>query len=438
MCAGGSMGGAGGMSSQAYFQQFIHAICELVSCEKALLVLDCQERELRHPLLGLFPERFPGAWRFYGDRELLSLLDQERIRGLYDISIQTGYLAQLESIVVAPLACPAGIPGYILLSFSSPDSFTEGERGLLQAFLATTENKLEQAICALYASFIEEQYSTLVSQRADNSNAGLNAELVSMVSHELRVPLTAIKGYAGLLQVYSCDLAQEKQAMNPEQRRRYLDSIIEQTHNLEVLVGDLLDVSRIQSGKLQLHMTQVDISSSCLEAARLAQQRADALQPGMYSIHCDVPTSLPPIEADPHRLQQILSNLLENAIKYSPRGGTIELRASLTPGSFSQDDGTLAYPSTLMLSVRDSGIGIASHQMSRLFQPFSRLRHPATKDVPGVGLGLYITRQLVQAMRGSIQLTSQEGVGTTVNVFFPLAQVHNLFPSSFASLSTSR
>lgn len=426
------------MSSRAYFQQVIHAIRELVSCEKALLVLDCQERKLCHPLPNHFLDQFPIAWRFYGDKELLSLLDQERIRGLCDIAIQTGYPAQLESIVVAPLACPAGVPGYILLSFSSPDSCTEGERRLLRAFLATTENKLEQAICALYTSFIEEHYSTLLSQHADNSDAGLNAELVTMVSHELRVPLTAIKGYAALLQAYSCDLVQEKQAMTPDQRRRYLDSIIEQTHYLEVLVGDLLDVSRIQSGKLQLHLTPVDIFSACHQAAHLAQQRADALQPGRYSIHCDVPTNLPPIEVDAHCLQQILANLLENAIKYSPAGGAIELRASLSPFSSSPSDEMNAHPSSLMLSVRDSGIGIASRQMNQLFQPFSRLRHPATKDVPGAGLGLYITRKLVQAMHGSIQLTSQEGVGTTVNVFFPLAQVHNRSSSSYVSLSTSR
>src|SRR5205807_1170901 len=145
---------------------------------------------------------------------------------------------------------------------------------------------------------------------------------------------------------------------------------------------DLLDVSRIQTGKLTLHFTQVQVGPLCQQAIRLAQQRIDQQQLEYHSLHCELSPELPPILADPHRLQQILNNLLDNAIKYSPGGGLIEINAYSV---------TSTTPSMIQIVVRDQGIGIAAQHHARLFLPFSRLDDAVTGQVQGAGLGLYIT-----------------------------------------------
>jgi signal transduction histidine kinase len=199
---------------------------------------------------------------------------------------------------------------------------------------------------------------------------------------------------------------------------------MDQAGHLELLMGDLLDVSRIQSGKLALRYTDVDIASLCQQVMRLARQRIDQPDRDRYILRCDVSPNLPPLQTDATRLQQILHNLLDNAIKYSPDGGLIELRARIEHQQhndypFRPKNATRAIAK---ITIRDQGIGINAQQHARLFQPFSRLDHPITSQVQGAGLGLYITHRLVEAMQGTIELTSQENEGTCITLCFPLRQ----------------
>jgi signal transduction histidine kinase len=261
-------------------------------------------------------------------------------------------------------------------------------------------------------------------------------EFISIVSHELRMPLTSIKGYAELLRAYGVSDNRIAE-MTPARQRRYLSSITEQAEHLEVLIGDLLDMSRIQAGRLALRFTEVDVARLCRRVAELAQQRVDDEQ---YCIRCLLDEQLPLAWVDPDRLQQVLTNLLENAIKYSPDGGTIELLASASNGIVLTKQRTLATTVThnstnaiptsitqlpspelpmLHIMVRDQGIGISEQQQSLLFQPYSRLEHSATDRIPGVGLGLYIARKLVEAMHGRLTLQSSEGEGTCVSITLP-------------------
>src|SRR2546422_966862 len=145
--------------------------------------------------------------------------------------------------------------------------------------------------------------------------------------HRLSVLLTSIKGYAELLQAYGIADNSIKE-MTPARQRQYLATIMEQAEHMEVLISDLLDMSRIQAGRLALRFTQVDVAYLCQRVAELAQRRVDQQQPEQYSIRCLLDPQLPLAWADPDRLEQVLTNLLENAIKYSPDGGTIELLVS--------------------------------------------------------------------------------------------------------------
>ncbi len=427
------------MSAQLYFQQLTVQVRNLLGCEAVLLVLDSPEAALRHPLL----ERFQAANfdHCYGSPHLQALLDHECVRAVCDSACQRGQMQSLnhcriaideqhlaQSLAIAPVEGPGGILAFLLLVNAPAGAFSQGEYHLLHHYLQTIALDFEKAVRILCPALNAYPGTTSETGNQDHASSlvphsleykqtldGLKNEFVSIVSHELRAPLTAIKGYASLLQVYGVsDQIQENNRtveMTPARQQRYLNTIVEQARHLEVLIGDLLDVSRIQAGKLALRFTSVHVGPLCQQAARLAQQRIDEQQLEGHHLRCELSPDLPPIWADPHRLQQILNNLLDNAMKYSPAGGLIEIYARPVH---------LAPRSLIQIVVRDQGIGIAEQHRARLFLPFSRLDHPITSQVQGAGLGLYITRQLVEAMDGEIELTSREDEGTTVTIHLPV------------------
>lgn len=436
------------MLARTYFHAMAHHIRELLDCGAVLLALHSPEAESSHPLLQWLPDS--DTARLYGASELLALFQDEQVRALRDIACQRGQMRIInerrvaanellaENVAIAPLAYPAGIAGYLVLVDAFAGSFTPGDVRLLDDYLPAILPEFESNMRALCATGdnsgsngqAHEQRICPQTDGKDTSGVGdsMKNDLISMVSHELRAPLTAIKGYAGLLQAYSLEDRQHEHergtTITPARQQRYLDIIMDQAGHLELLMGDLLDVSRIQSGKLALRYKEVDVASLCQQVMRLVQQRIDQLDRDRYILRCLVSPELPPIQTDATRLQQILHNLLDNAIKYSPDGGLVELQASIEHQlrhdySFDPNNSTR---SVAQITVRDQGIGINAQQRARLFQPFSRLDHPITSQVQGAGLGLYITHRLVEAMQGTIELTSQENKGTCVTLRFPLRQ----------------
>jgi signal transduction histidine kinase len=283
----------------------------------------------------------------------------------------------------------------------------------------------------------DTEHTQLDQQRQELDR--LKNEFISMVSHELRTPLTAIKGYVVLLQAYGVtDATVESDPgegeMTPARQREYLDIIMEQTSHLEVLISDLLDVSRIHAGRLSLRRSQVDMAALCPRVVQLINTLLYQQYPERYIIECRLAPDLPLVFADSDRVQQVLTNLLENAVKYSPDGGPIEvivaprppladLYGGITSPELISTQKQAAGPGQEMVyvTVRDQGIGISPDQQSQLFKPFSRLEHPLTSGVPGAGLGLYITYKLVEAMGGSVTLTSRMGIGTSVTFTLPVA-----------------
>ncbi|GAC1347334.1 MAG: hypothetical protein NVSMB27_12520 [Ktedonobacteraceae bacterium] len=227
----------------------------------------------------------------------------------------------------------------------------------------------------------------------------MKSEFVSLVSHELRTPLTSIKGYVDLL------LDGDAGELNAEQQE-YLDVVKNNADRLVALINDLLDVSRIESGKIQLQRTALDI-------AHLIQGTADSLRPQLETkkqhLTLTIPEALPAVSGDADRVTQILTNLLSNAHKYTPPGGTIAITAH-------------AEGSVVRVDMRDTGIGLSPEEQAQLFTKFFRARNQTTQAVGGTGLGLSITRSLVQMHGGEITVLSAPGQGSTFSFTLPTVQ----------------
>jgi nitrogen-specific signal transduction histidine kinase len=225
-------------------------------------------------------------------------------------------------------------------------------------------------------------------------------EFVSTVSHELRTPLTSIKGFADTI-------LRAGDRLDVSQQRRYISIIKDQADRLTRLVEDLLAVSRLESKKLQLTIRALDLADSVQRVTLNLSEKARN-----HKIVDVIPPGLPPVWADADRLEQILTNLIDNAIKYSPTSTTVTVVARDVPGT----------PEMVEFQVTDQGGGIPQEHLPEIFSKFSRLDNPLTRQTEGTGLGLYITRSLVVALGGQIKVTSEPG-STTFTVQLPAASL---------------
>jgi signal transduction histidine kinase/DNA-binding response OmpR family regulator len=235
----------------------------------------------------------------------------------------------------------------------------------------------------------------------------LKSGFVSMVSHELRTPLTSIKGYVDLI------LTDETVGELTELQREFLGIVRNNARRLVSLVNDLLDLSRMESGKIELHRKPLDITLLIRELLPSFQPGWDARRQ-TFTLH--LPEQAPKVLGDADRVMQILSNLLSNAHKYTPDEGHIDLSVEI------------AEP-VARVQVTDSGVGLSKEEQARLFTPFYRAHNPTTEAVGGTGLGLVITRSLVEMQGGEMQVSSEPGHGSTFGFTLPLA--HVLEPSTF-------
>jgi signal transduction histidine kinase len=224
----------------------------------------------------------------------------------------------------------------------------------------------------------------------------LKTEFVSLVSHELRTPLTSIAGYVELL-------SEERVGAVAGEQREYLAIVNHNVDRLIELIDDLLDISRIEAGKVTLRRTTLDLLPLIQGVASLLRPQLEAKG---QQLSLDLPPTLPPIAGDAERLTQILTNLMSNAYKYTPAGGSITI--ILRP-----EDGRVR------IDVRDTGIGLSPDDQAQVFIPFFRAQHRATQAVGGTGLGLAITRLLVELHGGEITVTSALGQGSTFSFTLP-------------------
>jgi PAS domain S-box-containing protein len=228
----------------------------------------------------------------------------------------------------------------------------------------------------------------------------LKDEFVATVSHELRTPLTSIVGFVDLL------LAGDAGPLS-DTARRYLEIVVGNGERLTAIINDLLDVSRLEAGKIKLNRTPLDL-------ARAAENVAAGFGPQIaakgQTLRLDLPADLPRAWADPERIAQVLANLVSNAHKYTPEGGTITV-------AIRRED------ELLHVSVADTGVGLSADERARLFTKFYRVDKSASRQAGGTGLGLAITRALVELHGGTIGVESAPGRGSTFSFTLPLESV---------------
>ena len=225
----------------------------------------------------------------------------------------------------------------------------------------------------------------------------MKSDFVSTVSHELRTPLAAIYGAA-------VTLRREDMPLEPQQRSDLLGVVATEAHRLARIVNDILWASRLDAESVPFSIGAHDAREI---AERIVQTTRVSL-PENVDLDLVTPSGLPPLVADPDKLSQVLSNLVENAVKYSPGGGRVEVRLEQRDGS-------------IWFLVSDEGIGIPPGERERVFEKFYRLDPNLTQGVGGTGLGLYICRELVSRMDGQIWVEPSAGPGTTVVVELPAA-----------------
>ena len=236
----------------------------------------------------------------------------------------------------------------------------------------------------------------------------MKSTFTSIISHELKTPVALIKGYAQTL-------ARPDAAWDAETARQSLEVIEEEADRLESLINSLLDVSRIQASGLRLERSDVQVRQ-LLE--RVAQDYRT--QTNSHEIALDIPTDLPVICGDEERLRLVFTNLLSNAIKYSPDGGLIRIGGWLEPPQHKKDSGRL------VLYVADEGIGIPARELPNVFDRYYRVDSGLSRTTAGVGLGLFLSKAIIEAHQGEIWVRSEVKKGTTVFVALPVDETEVL------------
>ncbi len=237
-------------------------------------------------------------------------------------------------------------------------------------------------------------------EAAEASNQAKSRFLATM-SHELRTPLNAVIGFSDAL-------LREGGKPDPDRVEEFSHEINGAGRQLLALINNILDVARIDAGRFDLAADRIDLLRLLQTCARQVDPAARAAE---ISLSIQIPDDLPVLQADERRLQQVLNHLLSNAVKFTEAGGTVTVGAGLDENG------------DLLLQVADTGIGIAPADLGRVFEPFTQLDGSLSRRFQGAGLGLYVSRALVEAQGGNLRLSSSPGIGTTAEVRLPAGRL---------------
>ncbi|HEY8407839.1 MAG TPA: ATP-binding protein [Gaiellaceae bacterium] len=291
----------------------------------------------------------------------------------------------LRSELIAPLVVGARPIGMLSLSRERVAAFTEDEVelvALLGRLVATAVQNIRS---------YEAERSTVEELRRLSA---LRADFVSLVSHELRSPMAAVIGAARTLQ-------ERWRSLSPEQREAFLALIGDETSRLAALIGDVLDTSRIEAGTFTYRFIDIDLSALVADVVGTAAVGQDEVH-----VRADVAEALPPVRGDAERLRQVLTNLVDNAVKYSPAGDEVAVRARRENG-------------LVLIEVVDHGPGIPYDEQRLIFEKFGRAEI-AGGSKPGTGLGLFIARSIAEAHGGTLDVRSGH-TGSTFTLSLPMA-----------------
>jgi signal transduction histidine kinase len=252
------------------------------------------------------------------------------------------------------------------------------------------------------------------AKEAAEAASRAKTEFLATMSHELRTPLNAIIGFSELM-----IRGVLGPIVNP-QYREYLDDIHQSGTHLLSIINDILDFSKAEACKLELHESEVDVHQVAIAVARLMGPRA---RDAGLELHDRIPPQLPHLWCDERKLKQMLLNLLTNAVKFTPRGGSIEVEASC-------DETGLA------ILIRDTGIGIAKADLLRVLQPFVQGDNELSRRHEGTGLGLTLVNSMIAMHGGRFHLESEVGIGTSAVLSFPAERVGSVTPPELKELAT--
>jgi PAS domain S-box-containing protein len=245
-----------------------------------------------------------------------------------------------------------------------------------------------------------EQMLELSRQQAEASSRA-KSEFLANMSHELRTPLNAIIGFAQFMAEAAPGM------ISPERSRDYARDIQQSGQHLLNIINDILDVSRIEAGSYRLHETPVAVAAVVDKCLRMIAPRAAEAK---LELTVEIAPALPPLLADERVVMQMLLNLLSNAVKFTPRGG---VRVSAYVDAAGR----------LVLRVVDSGIGIAAADIGKALMPFSQIDSALNRRFEGAGLGLHLTKSMIELHGGMLQIESEPGVGTNIRLIFPASRV---------------
>jgi len=308
-------------------------------------------------------------------------------RAIYEAA--TTGLSQPQAAICVPLAQGENKVGTLILqNLRQSGQLTTSDLVFLQAVADLI------ALAIISAQLAED----LQAERSFSEANRLKAELLSILAHEMRTPLTSIKGY-------STALLMEEADFSPESQSEFLQIIDEECDTLQDLIHDLLESSIIDAGLLKLEPQPVILYRLVREVLEDIGHRSSN-----HRFLVDIPQDFPIIEADPPRIRQVLRNLLDNAIKYSPQGGLVVVRGQV-------------HSQEVVVSVADQGVGIAPDDLNRLFEKFFRVKTGLGRHVVGSGLGLPISQTIIESHGGRIWAESKVGEGTTLYFTLPLTHI---------------
>ena len=383
---------AGG--AESLFGHLARQSAAILKAEKALIVLyDPQRREMegQNVAYGLTPQqvarmRYPvdgearDLWNFRLNGPLLTNSARTDPRLLPDISA----ILDISSLIVVPMTRGPQVLGLVAVADRV------GRAPFRDEDLTTLLAVAGQATVAVENQRLHEQIKEANARLQEFDR--IKSEFVATVAHDFRSPLMSIRGFA--------ELTLEEPDLPPERRNEFMRTIIAETDDLASLANDTLLISHMETGQMHYDWKPVDVQ----------RELREAIPPGLatHAVVVDVPDDFPIIKADTLRLRQVLNNLLSNALKYSPAGSTVTLRA--------RERGR----DQVMIEVIDEGLGVPADQVSRLFQKFERVRTQDHLKIPGTGLGLYICKRIVEGHHGRIWLESEAGQGSTFAFSLPV------------------
>jgi signal transduction histidine kinase len=308
-----------------------------------------------------------------------------------ELNLDRSFLLNAQSQLVMPIRRETEVIGLLLLESLEIDRYDEQSTSFLMRL--SDHASISIANAQLYAEV----------QRANIAKS----DFVSFVSHELKTPMTSIKGYADLLSAGAVGEVTEAQT-------EFLATIRSNIDRMATLVSDLADISRIEAGRLRLEFSPVDITEVIEEVLRSTQRLIDEKN---HNIQVDIPEGIANVWADKNRLMQILTNLVSNANKYTPDSGHIIIRVQESDNTWDPEGA----PKVVHISVTDNGIGIKLEDQKKIFTQYFRTEE-GKDHAPGTGLGLNITRYLVEMQGGKIWFDSTFGQGSTFHLTVPISE----------------